>query len=110
MLESRRLGRWGRIPRGANISSAHSESRASRTRCPAVLCLVRDDREDPRPEGRARAEAPERPVSLDEGFLCCILGLSLISRDEERDAQGKLLVALDELFVRTNIALPRKID
>ena len=77
---------------------------ATRPRTPAVARLVRDDREQPRPECRVGAEAVEAAKRFDEPVLHRILGF--VSRDPVREPQRGLAVTLDQHGERVDIALP----
>src|SRR5438093_4380161 len=56
-VEHGRLGGRGRVPRGLCCGGSERETRPTSRRAAAVVRLVRDDAEQPRPERRSGAEA-----------------------------------------------------
>ena len=79
------------------------DARPPRHRPAPVPRLVRDDREQPRPERRVAPKADQVAERLHERLLHRILGL--VTRDPVREPQGAGAVALDEDTERVDIAL-----
>jgi hypothetical protein len=110
--ESRRLGGWGRTPRGG-ADRRRLGGRAQRVRqvgapatgLAAVARLVGDDGEQPRPERRAVAEASEGVERLDEALLGGVLGLGGVAGDQVSGAEGDPLVAANECLVRGDVTV-----
>src|SRR5437868_5300001 len=71
--QERRLGGRGRAPRGLLRRRPQCKLGAPARRAAAIPCLVRDDVQEPGPEGRAFPEASERTPGLDESVLCRLL-------------------------------------
>src|SRR5687768_327226 len=90
------LGRRSRVPRGKLMGGAERQALASSLGAAAVARLVRDDREQPGAEGRAAAEARQRPPRLRQPDLGGVLGLGGVTGDEKCSAEGDLLVVADE--------------
>ena len=76
----------------------------------AVVRLVGHDAQQPGPERRAVAEAPERAVRLDERLLGGVLGVGGGSGDHVGGAVGDVLVLLHEALVGPRVAAPRTRD
>ena len=71
--------------------------------------LVRDDAQQPGPEGRAGAERAQRGVRLEQRLLYGILGLGGVARDQPGGAEGERLLAARELLVGGQVAAPRRV-
>src|SRR5438477_469081 len=88
------------------VGCGYARRRPTARRLTAVDGLVRDDAEQPRSEGRARAKAVECVIGLHEAFLRGLLGVGLVAGDDVCGARGQRLIARDELRVRVLIAVP----
>ena len=93
------LGGRGRVPRGPVVAGPPGEPGTTARRAALVVRLVADDAQQPRPKRRAGAEAPQRPVGLDERLLRGVLGVVVAGGDEAGCAEGDLLMGADELGV-----------
>src|SRR5262249_52739653 len=85
-------------PRGSLARRAQRERGPAPGRPAAVPSLVRDDRQQPRPQRRALPEPPERPPRLDEPVLDGVVGVGRAAGDEVCDPESGLLVCSDEFL------------
>ena len=109
-VEHGRLGGRGRVPRGLCRGGSERETRATSRRAAAVVRLVRDDAEQPRPERRSGAEAAQGAPGLDEAVLGRVLGLGRAACDEERGAECDRLVCVHEFCVGLVVAATSAFD
>src|SRR5207245_10864179 len=105
--EGRLLGRQGRVTRGAVLSDAEVDRRSPAGRLAAVLGLVRDDAEQPGPEGRAGPKTRQREVRLGEPVLGGVLGFGREPGARVRGPGGEGLVAPHQLAVCLGVSVLR---
>src|SRR4029079_5348504 len=100
----------GRVPRGLLGRRAQREAGPAAGGAAPGARLVGDDAQQPRPEGRALAEAAERAPRLDETVLRCILRVARVAGDHVGGAEGDALVCVHELLVGVCVTALRASD
>src|SRR6266511_1684022 len=108
--QRRRLGRRGRVSRGAGLGDPHRQVVLAAAGAPAVARLVGDDRQQPGPERRVRAEAVQRVPGLDQALLGGVLGVGGAAGDQAGCPVRELLVPAHEGLVGTHVSPSRPFD
>src|SRR6266480_6054203 len=103
--QGRLLGRQGRVTRGAILGDAEIDRRSTAGRLAAVLCLVRDDPQQPWAERRSSAEATEREVGLGEPVLGGVFRLGGQARNHVGGPGGECLISPHQLAVRLGVSV-----
>src|SRR5262249_33739887 len=83
---------------------------ASAASTTAISGLIGDERQQPRKEGLAAAEAAECAVRLHERVLGRLLGVGRVACDHERRTEGERLVGDHERFESDRVAAARPLD
>jgi hypothetical protein len=108
--EQNALGGRSRVPRGLVGRGTQREGCAASGGTAAVASLVGGDPKQPRPKGRASAEAPERPIRLDERLLGGLLRVARIARDDVCGAKRDALMCTHELLIGAFVPAASPLD
>ena len=111
-VSRRALGQHERLRRGAPaargalglLGRPQGQARAPAGGAAAVARLVGDDRQQPRPERRAGAEARQRAPRLHEALLRGLLGVGGRAARQAGDAKGDVLVCAHEGSIGDGVA------
>src|SRR6266545_345450 len=100
----------GRPEPGERSGRARLDGPAAAAGAPAVARLVGDDRQQPGPERRVRAEAVQRVPGLDQALLGGVLGVGGAAGDQAGCPVRELLVPAHEGLVGTHVSPSRPFD